>query len=101
MQANVVATGEFTEIRLEGTFDMNTHRDFRDAVILALKNDSPEIRVSLREVSYIDSSALGMLLMLREMAEKAGRQVSLAGANGAVLRALQFAKLDTVFKILA
>lgn len=87
-------------IYLTNRFDRALHREFRDAVIEAIKHPAAVVTVDLGSVSYIDSSALGMLLMLREMAEKAGKQVSLANCRGNVLRVINFAQFDKFFKIL-
>lgn len=100
MKIELVDHDSHTELRLTDRFDLTAHRLFRDAVIQAVGRAPKGIQVDLSGVKYIDSSALGMLLMLRELAQNAGKDVSLAGATGAVLRAIQFAKLERLFKLL-
>lgn len=51
-------------IHVEGNFDFSVYRNFRDAY-----RDLPAgvpVDVDLSRATYIDSAALGMLLMLRE-----------------------------------
>jgi HptB-dependent secretion and biofilm anti anti-sigma factor len=100
MQARLVNhDGRFT-ILLQGRFDFNSHREFRDAVDQALKEDgATEIHVDLGGVDYLDSSALGMLLMLRDKARGADRVVSLANCHGAVKQVLDIANFGKLFTI--
>lgn len=52
-------------IKIDGTFDFSVHKEFRSSYEGAVQKGTPVI-VDLRDVEYVDSSALGMLLMLRE-----------------------------------
>ncbi len=100
MDTNVTATDGCAVISLKGRFDFNAHREFRDAVDQALKSDAAqEVRVDLAEVDYLDSSALGMLLMLRDRARGAGRSVSLANCRGAVKQVVEIANFGKLFQI--
>ncbi len=99
MNVNVVSSGDSVTITLGGRFEHATSRAFREALLKALKESPPEVHIHLGAVDYIDSSALGLLLMAREMAEKAGKTVTLAGATGMVRKALEFARLNTLFKM--
>jgi anti-anti-sigma factor len=50
-------------------------------------------------VDYIDSSALGMLLMLREKANGARKKLALASPRGVVKQALDIAHFEKLFPI--
>jgi anti-anti-sigma factor len=97
MQTNVTSRDGSTAIVLQGRFDFNAHREFRDAVDRALKESAPEIKVDLAGVEYLDSSALGMLLMLRDKAKGAGKSVTLANARGAVKQVIEIANFGKLF----
>jgi len=100
MQANVIKEGGKAEIKLNGRFDFNTHRDFR-AVYEPLVAD-PEVRVvtvDFSSVDYLDSSALGMLLMLRDKMGGASKDVSLTGVRGNVKQVLDIANFGKLFQI--
>ena len=87
-------------IRLQGRFDFNTHRDFRDATenAVGLAN-TREVVVDLGGVDYLDSSALGMLLMLRDRARGVNKAVSLVNCRGAVKQVLDIANFGKLFTI--
>lgn len=98
MQANVSSANGRSIIKLQGRFDFNAHRDFREAVDQALADSATsEVSVDLGEVDYLDSSALGMLLMLRDKAKGAGKSVSLANGRGAVRQVLDIANFGKLF----
>lgn len=85
-------------LALQGRFDFHTHRDFRTAYEQPL--DDPKIReivIDLGAVEYLDSSALGMLLLLRERAESLGKTVALAKMHGTVKQVLDVANFDKIF----
>jgi anti-anti-sigma factor len=54
--------------------------------------------VDLRDTEYMDSSAMGMLLQLRDHS-KSGNGVSLANPNEGVSEILRIANFDKLFKI--
>ena len=99
MQTNVTSRDGSTAIVLQGRFDFNAHREFRDAVDRAIKEPAPEIKVDLAGVDYLDSSALGMLLMLRDKAKGAGKSVTLANARGAVKQVIEIANFGKLFQL--
>jgi anti-anti-sigma factor len=100
MRATVDKSEGKVSIRLDGRFDFSTHRDFRDSYSPAL--DAPEVREfesALARVEYLDSSALGMLLMLREKASAAHKSVSLTNCTGSVKQILDVANFGRLFCI--
>lgn len=89
-------------LRLAGRFDFHSHRDFRGAYEQALEDKSVrEIEIDFHEVDYLDSSALGMLLLLREKAEAVGKSVTLARLRGTVKQVLEIANFGKLFSIRA
>jgi anti-anti-sigma factor len=50
-------------------------------------------------VAYLDSSALGMLLMVRERAQAANKEISLSQANPTVMKILDIANFSKLFTI--
>jgi anti-anti-sigma factor len=100
MQASFSVESGKVVIRLEGRFDFNTHREFRDTSDGAVKTEgTQEIQVDLGGVDYLDSSALGMLLMLRDRARNASKSVSLANCRGSVRQVLDIANFGKLFPI--
>lgn len=87
-------------LTVQGRFDFSTHSDFRKYSEQALEaTDARQVVVSLAQVDYLDSSALGMLLLLREKAATIGKpEVVLSGARGMVLQVLEVANFSRMFR---
>ncbi len=100
MQTHVeIAAGKAT-IGLTGRFDFSAHRSFREAYTAPLESSEVcELEVDLAGVDYLDSSALGMLLMLREKAQAANKTVVLANCRGAARQVLDIANFGKLFSI--
>lgn len=88
-------------LAIHGRFDFSLHAEFRKCSEEALDiHDARQIVVNLSRVDYLDSSALGMLLLLREKAAGNSRnQVVLSGARGMVKQVLEVANFGRMFRI--
>ncbi len=100
MQIATRTEGQRAILRLSGRFEFSVHREFREAVDQILRQDGiDELVVDLMNLEYVDSSALGMLLMLRERANGAKLGVVLAKPRGMVRQALDIAHFEKLFTI--
>lgn len=100
IQINVHHDGSNVTIAMSGRFDFNAHREFRNASDDALKGGgSGEIMVDMDKVEYLDSSALGMLLLLREKSNTSNRKLSLLNCKGIVQQVLEVANFNKLFTI--
>ena len=100
MQASILNDSGRATIKLVGRFDFNTHREFRGAYEPMVGD--PSIRsvvVDFSGVDYLDSSALGMLLMLRDKLSGASKDVALVGVRGNVKQVLDIANFGKLFEI--
>jgi anti-anti-sigma factor len=100
MQANVSKDAAKAVIRLSGRFDFNTHREFRSAYEPLVADAAiRSVTVDFTGVDYLDSSALGMLLMLRDKLGGASKEVLLTGVRGNVKQVLDIANFGKLFQI--
>lgn len=100
MQATVTNDGGKALIKLSGRFDFNAHREFRAAYDpLVGEGAIKNVSVDFNGVDYLDSSALGMLLMLRDKLGAVGKSVALTGVKGAVKQVLDIANFGKLFEI--
>lgn len=90
--------GRALTIRVQGRFDFSTHQAFRDAYEHAPTSASDYV-VDLRDATYLDSSALGMLLLLRDHAGGDGAHVSIINCNPDVRRILAISNFEQLFQI--
>ena len=100
MQVNVVKESGRADLKLSGRFDFNAHREFRSAYEPVMADtEVKSLNVDLAAVEYLDSSALGMLLMLRDKASAANKTLVLANVRGAVKQVLEIANFGKLFRI--
>lgn len=100
MRVNVKMDNGKATISMTGRFDFNSQREFRSAYEEAIKGYGVnELEVDLAGVDYIDSSALGMLLLLKEKASAANKEVCLVNCRGTVLQILEVANFNKLFPI--
>ncbi|WP_412477983.1 STAS domain-containing protein [Azonexus sp. IMCC34839] len=96
---STIADGKLT-LRLNGRFQFDCHREFRNAYDGQVGDAKVKTFVlDFSAVDYLDSSALGMLLLLREKATQAHQAVELVGVQGMVKQVLGIANFDRLFKI--
>ena len=100
MDIKVTTAGNVSVINMKGRFDFSAHRVFKDAYepLLQQKGNST-VEINLADVIYMDSSALGMLLLLHERAQAVGKEVVLSRANSTVLQILDIANFKKLFTI--
>lgn len=98
MQIAIEKKGDVSRFILSGRFDFSSHREFRNACEEVLQaEDVSEIEVDFSRVEYLDSSALGMLLLLREKANNVNMRVTLANCKGIVRQVLEVANFQKLF----
>lgn len=87
-------------INLPERFDMSAQAIFRQAYAEVIGNgDVREIEVDFNAVAYIDSSALGSLLLLRQRAEQSAQRIVLSKCQPEVMRVLAIANFHRIFSI--
>ena len=79
-----------------GRFDFSTHQEFVKAYKENPKG-SKRFVVDLKAAEYMDSSAMGMLLQLREYSRQ--QDVTLINGNEGIREILRIANFDKLFAI--
>lgn len=85
-------------IQVEGRFDFSIHQSFRNAY----ENSSDSVErydIDLRSATYLDSSALGMLLLLREYAGSEESNISISNGSDDIRKILTISNFDQLFTI--
>ncbi|NSL56404.1 STAS domain-containing protein [Uliginosibacterium aquaticum] len=90
--------GKIITLAIQGQFQFALHREFRDAY-LGVTQPGCEFDVNLAATDYMDSSALGMLLLLKEHANQYGSRVVLVSPSSAIRRVLEIASFEQLFAI--
>ena len=96
--SQVSSDGKTVSIRIDGRFDFSTQKEFREAY---RNHTSPGqlFQVELNRTEYMDSSALGMLLLLKEHAENHKGKVILKQPSDGIRKILEMANFGNLFEI--
>lgn len=100
MDYSVNKDGESTEVRISGRLTFAEHSQCRSIASELKDSESNKQVVDLKEVEFIDSAGLGLLLLLRDNAEKKGIEMSLRVPDeGQVKRMLEIARFQELIPI--
>lgn len=98
-------SSEFSEIEntlninIDGRFGYDCHQDFTLAYKQLSQAAAKKFIIDLSRASYMDSAALGMLLVLRERVGGDRSDITLTGANREIQKVLDIANFEKLFKI--
>jgi anti-anti-sigma factor len=90
--------GNQVTINVTGQFNFSVYPQFREACRQAA---APQARyvIDLRGTDYMDSSALGMLLLLRERSGGDAADIRIANCNPEIRKIFEIANFDRLFQI--
>lgn len=87
------------DVTLQGKFTFADHEAFREVL---QKINTPEVNqvvIGLSGVSFVDSAAMGMLLLARDEASKYKKSLVLTGAEGQVKKMFDMANFQNLFAL--
>lgn len=96
--SSVSDDGRELQIRIDGRFDFSDHKSFRNAYS---EVDAGKIafKIDMSRTDYIDSAALGMLLLLRERAGGDSAKICISGCQTDVRKVLEVSRFHQLFEI--
>lgn len=97
ISGNVSDGGNSVMIGISGRFDFNAHHDFRN--IYRNEKSDATYTIDMSGTDYIDSSALGMLLLLREHAGNEGSKITINGCNSDIKKIFSISNFEKLFTI--
>ena len=97
ISGSVSSNGDTVEIKITGRFDFNAHHDFRN--IYRNEQSNAQYTIDMSGTDYIDSSALGMLLLLREHAGNEAAKITITGCNTDIKKIFAISNFEKLFTI--
>ncbi len=91
--------GTWTVIRVRGELDLSTSEALKGALDGSFAADIPRIAVDLTDVSFMDSSTLGVLISYLKRARERDGDVRLVGVQGSPAKVIALTGLDQAFAI--
>lgn len=100
MRCTALIQGHLGVLKLEGRFTFEDHQEFklRGSEMLSASGLTA-LRLDFSALSYLDSNALGMLLLLREKAKARNLEIVLVNPSPAVKDILDMVQFGSLFHI--
>ncbi len=90
--------GKQLVIAIDERFDFSLHQQFRDAYSSVTTKDLTYI-LDLRQTEYMDSSALGMILLLKDHVQHYAGQLIISKPSDTVRKILEIAQFQRLMTI--
>lgn len=98
ISSNMSSDGRELTICIQGRFDFSAHQDFRGAYE-TLSAKPQAFLVDMNDTTYLDSSALGMLLLLRDHAGGDTATIKILNCSPDVKKILTISNFEQLFTI--
>ena len=98
MTYKVTEEGNIATVHLDGEIDMDVTEKAKE-VIMPLIEAKKEVHLNLKEVQYMDSSGISVLIESHQKAMEIGTKVTLKEISKSVLKVIMMAKLEQILNL--
>ena len=98
MSYKITEEGNISTVFLNGEIDMDVTEKAKE-VILPLVESGKEVHLNLKDVSYMDSSGISVLIESHQKALELGTKVTLKEISKSVLKVIMMAKLEQILNL--
>lgn len=100
MEIDVNKQDSIARVIMIGRMDFTSHLTFTEGTDPLLRDmDVKVLEMDFEGVTYIDSSGLGMLLLLKERVRSTARSITLVNCTGVVAQVFELANFNKLFTI--
>ena len=98
MTYKISENGNISTVFLDGEIDMDVTEKAKE-IIFPLVEAGKEVHINLKDVQYMDSSGISVLIESHQKAEELGTKVILKEISKSVLKVIMMAKLEQVLNL--
>ena len=98
MSYKVTEDGDISIVHLDGEIDMDVTEKAKE-IIMPLIEAKKEVHLNLKEVQYMDSSGISVLIESHQKANELGKKVILKDISKSVLKVIIMAKLEQILNL--
>ena len=98
MAYNVKEDGNIATVYLDGEIDMDVTEKAKE-LIMPLIEAKKEVHLNLKDVQYMDSSGISVLIESHQKAMELGPKVILKEISKSVLKVIMMAKLEQILNL--
>ena len=98
MSYKITEDGNVATVFLNGEIDMDVTEQAKEA-ILPLVESGKEVHLNLKDVSYMDSSGISVLIESHQKALESNTKVVVKEVSKSVLKVIMMAKLEQILNL--
>jgi len=98
MTYKVTENNNISTVFLDGEIDMDVTEKAKE-VIMPLVEAGKEVYINLKDVQYMDSSGISILIESHQKATELGSKVTLTEISKSVLKVIMMAKLEQILNL--
>ena len=98
MSYKVTEDGNISTVHLDDEIDMDVTEKAKE-IIMPLIEAKKEVHLNLKEVQYMDSSGISVLIESHQKANELGTKVILKDISKSVLKVIMMAKLEQILNL--
>ena len=98
MSYKITEDGNTSTVFLDGEIDMDVTEKAKE-VILPLVESGKEVHLNLKDVSYMDSSGISVLIESHQKALEKNTKVIIKDVSKSVLKVIMMAKLEQILNL--
>ena len=98
MSYKITEDGNIATVHLDGEIDMDVTEKAKE-VIMPLIEGGKEVHLNLKDVSYMDSSGISVLIESHQKALEKNTKVVIKEVSKSVLKVIMMAKLEQILNL--
>ena len=99
MQIDFNKNGDVLILNCNGSFTFGDNQQFRSMLREINEQKPSKVSMNLKQVDFIDSAALGMLLLLRDTLQGTGTNLELLNPQGQLKKMFDLSSFNELFTI--
>ncbi|MEO1814818.1 MAG: STAS domain-containing protein [Acetobacterium sp.] len=96
---NIIEMGKTNMVSIRGEIDIYSIEKFRETIEEKIKTQAPEIILDCSELSYMDSTGMGVLIELRNKTKELGQKIIMMNPRPNIRKLLALTGVDKIIEI--
>ncbi|PKM59418.1 MAG: anti-sigma factor antagonist [Firmicutes bacterium HGW-Firmicutes-4] len=96
---NIIDIGKTSMVSIKGEIDIYSIEKFRETIEEKMKTQAAEIILDCSELSYMDSTGMGVLIELRNKSKEMGQKIIMMNPRPNIKKLLALTGVDKIIDI--
>lgn len=96
---NIIEVSKTNMVSIRGEIDIYSIEKFRDSIEEKIKTQASEIILDCSELSYMDSTGMGVLIELRNKTKELGQKIIMMNPRPNIRKLLALTGVDKIIEI--